>query len=338
MDTKVLEDLVKARKALKKKFRKFNVDKEIEVHRLEDTFKPITEPLRKFIDISENIKRSKMIKDDFKNEHENFSNSTLNQLPIKFETSTPKKYDEISNNYDSIQKSLDKTNDDFYSQGNTIMNYDDDSVQKSLNKTNDDFYSQGDTTENYNTTINPIDLSQLGRENNLDTLYGPHKDSDGEWQFGNSNIKLTEDKIEIGNQTWLLTPGLFELLFHRLPKNYDKTELEIYKKILMNTNAYKRDYKPDGQIKGTRAYKYQNIIKQLFKDKTSSTATNISKNIYQGSGINTIQETNYVYWNDANELVDRLRILIELQVSGQNNNQKEITAIIKAMQKADLIM
>lgn len=302
--TEVLEELVKARKALKKKFRSLKMDKANTQERLEDSLKPITNPLKEFIDISSKRKRisndeKEEIKNEIKSEIDSDINLSLKQLPMKLDASTPKK-EFINNEY--------KTTDDEI-----------------------DFYSQTEASDNNtinNTTISSIDLSYLGRKNELDTLYGPHKDSNGEWKFGNSYIKLNEDKIMIGNQNWLLTPGLVELMFHRMPKNYDKTELGIYKKILIDTSAHKRDFKSDGQIKGTRAYKYQHIISKLFKpDKT-------------GSGIMKLNssKTNYVYWDDPNELVDRLRLLIASKDAGHNNHNNEIVSIIEELQEAGIIV
>lgn len=304
--TEVLEELVKARNALKKKFRTIKMGEAKTHERLEDTFKPITNPLKEFISISSKRRRnSKDVKEEIKNEIENEMENdstrslSFKKLPMKLETSTPKK-DFMSNEYKTIDNE-----DDFYYQNESPVN---------------------DT--NNNSTISSIDLSNLGRKDELDTLYGPHKDSNGEWKFGNSYIKLIEDKIMIGNQNWLLTPGLIQLMFHRIPKNYDKTELGIYKKILMDTSAHKRDYKPDGQIKGTRAYKYQNIISKLFKsDKV-------------GSGLMKLNSSkpNYVYWNDPNEIVDRLRLLIASQGAGHNNHNNEIVSIIEELQEAGIIV
>lgn len=307
MEEKVLEELVKTRNALKRKFQSIKFDESNTSKQLKDTFRPITEPLKEFIDISKNTNTiSKIIKDEIKNEMANYSNISFNKVPMKFESSTPKKEHIRTNGEDETQKSLYKTNDD------------------------ENFYSQEDTIENddINISTNPIDLSRLGKKNMLDTLYGPHKNSSGEWKFGNSNIKINDDKIEVGNQMWLLTPGLYQLMFYSKPMNYDKTELEIYKKILIETNAHKRDYKSDGQLKGTRAYKYRNIISKLFKnDKTGSGLMKLNSN-----------KSNYIYWNDPNELVDRLRLLIASQVAGHNNHNNEIVSIIEELREADIII
>lgn len=46
-------------------------------------------------------------------------------------------------------------------------------------------------------------------------MFGSNKDANGVCKFGNENLKVNDDKIFIGNQHWVHTPGLFELLFCR---------------------------------------------------------------------------------------------------------------------------
>lgn len=301
MDNKVLEELVKTRNALKRKFRSIKRGEANTFEKLEETFKPITEPLKEFIDISN--KRKQIIKvesnREIRNNMGNNTNLSFKRFPMK--TSTPKK----GLTSEGVLETLENTNDD----------------------DDENFYSQSETLEN-SSLPNTIDLSILAKNNKLDTLYGPHKGINGEWKFGNSNIKLIDDKIQIGNQNWLLTPGLFELMFHAKPKNYDKTELSIYKKILMETNAYKREFKSDGQIKGTRAYKYQKIIGKLLQDDKS------------GKGLMKLNshKPNYIYWDDPNELVDRLRLIIASQAAGHNNHNNEIVSIVEELREADIIV
>lgn len=62
----------------------------------------------------------------------------------------------------------------------------------------------------------------------------------------NSSIKLSEVKIMIGNQNWIHTPDLFELLFYHSHQHNDDYELNIYKNILTKTDACRRNYKSDG--------------------------------------------------------------------------------------------
>ena len=270
-------------------------------------------------------------RDELKTKVYKNSNFPFNEQSVKLETSTPKKLVEET----LCNKNISLSNRNANKVDNVDTDDDDD---------NDDFYSQSETLDNSDNNKSYTDLALLESRNELDTLYGPHKGFNNEWKFGNSSIKLTEDKIVIGNHIWAFTPGLFSLLFHKTPKYYDKHELDIYKKILVSTNAYKRDYRPDGQIKGTRAYKYKHIISKLFKkesEKNSSTSSSLHaiKSPYKGKGLMKLNpyKANYIYWDDPNELVDRLRLLLASQAAGHTNHNNEIVSIIEELYEAKII-
>lgn len=315
----ILKELVKTRNILKKKLHSIKTN-EADTHlQLRDTFKPITDPLKELIDKSNKFSStSKEGNDVFKGKSGN-KKSFSRDIPS---TSTPNKYKEEAafSNSKFLNDNVDDADDD-----------------------DDEFYSQSETPQNINTKETYADLQLLEMNHELDNIYGPHKDINNVWKFGNSNIILTDDKIHIGHQIWALTPGLFSLIFHKTPKGYDKSELEIYKKILINTNAHKRDYKADEQIKGTRAYKYKHIIGKLFKKKSQKnlpiSSPNATKSNYMGDGLMKFNSSkpNYIYWDDPNELVDRLRLLLASQVAGHTNHNNEIVSIIEELHEANII-
>lgn len=293
MNENILKELVKSRNILKKKFQSIKLGEEASSTDLQNTFKPITEPLQKLVKLSkENV--SKLLIP--KNESYIFPKKSLKE---SYFTSTPKK---------NIMKKDNFEND---------LGYEEE-IEYGGNAKDDTFYSQTDDDDN---------LSYLRSTNKLDTVYGPHKDDNGEWKFANDILKVSDEKIIIGNQHWAYTPGLYELLFYQNPKNYDATELDIYKTILINTNAHKVDYDPKRRIKGNRGIKYRKIIKNLF-DTT-----------HTGKGLMRVnpQKPNYIYWDDPNELVDRLKLLMASQHAGNNNQTNEIVSIIEELREANII-
>lgn len=168
----------------------------------------------------------------------------------------------------------------------------------------------------------------------LDKVYGFNVDQNGSWRYGNNELKFNSDNtIHIGNTKWKMTPGLFKLLFHSKPQHYTKDDLKNYKEILISTNAHKRYYQSKGQIKGTKAFKYMRIIKQLF-----NTRSNL---LTKGSGLLLKsfdkRKPNYIYWNEPNELVDRLRLLVSSESAGHNNHKNEIISIVEELREANII-
>lgn len=102
------------------------------------------------------------------------------------------------------------------------------------------------------------------------------------------------------------------------------------------TNAHKRDFNPSGQIKGDRSMKYCNIIKPLFIEMENDNPKTI-----KGGSLPTLKrlrsKTDLVYWNDPNELVERLKILVASREAGNNNHDNEILSIIEELKEDGII-
>lgn len=45
-----------------------------------------------------------------------------------------------------------------------------------------------------------------------------------------------------------------------------------------------------------------------------------------------------MYWNDLNELVDRLRLLVASTIAGHTGHNNEIISIIEELREADIVV
>ncbi len=60
----------------------------------------------------------------------------------------------------------------------------------------------------------------------------------------------------------------------------------------------------------------------------------------EGKGIEskfTMREASYIYWNNVNELVDRLRLLISLKSAGHSGYTNEIISIIEKLREENVV-
>jgi len=75
------------------------------------------------------------------------------------------------------------------------------------------------------------------------------------------------------------TPGLYELLFKRIPDDviYTEDNMQKYKSILMATSAHKCQYDVQGQLKSNKRYKYKQIMAPLMSIESKK------KKIWNGS-------------------------------------------------------
>ncbi|KAE9542747.1 hypothetical protein AGLY_002658 [Aphis glycines] len=145
-----------------------------------------------------------------------------------------------------------------------------------------------------------------------DKIYGPRKKSDGVIKLGHEEVKFKNNEIIINDSSYQLTPGLVELLYSRYPMQYTDSDLNTYKSILIQTSAH---LTLDGTKMKHGGAKYKQIICKLFSS---------------GTGVQ-LQKHNLVYWNDSNELVDRLRLLLASQSAGNTEVSNEILSIFEEL-------
>lgn len=157
----------------------------------------------------------------------------------------------------------------------------------------------------------------------LDKTYGPKKSYRNNIILGKHIIKFTDNKtivIPSSKSEYNLTGGLLELIFLKSPTNYTEQDLETYKSILIQTSAH---LTLNGSTIRKGGNKYTNIISNLF---------------HPGRGLHMkLQKNNLVYWNDSNELVDRLQILLASRSAGNTGVGNEILSIFEELLEAGII-
>ena len=170
-----------------------------------------------------------------------------------------------------------------------------------------------------------------------DNSYGVRKLTNG-YKFGNDLIHFTTDKINIGDKQYDQIAGLIELLFMKKPnKNpIENSDIAIYQEIAENTNLLRKSFKPNTSFKNPT---YNNKFKIYLSNLLPPTMLDKS-----GSGLPKFmiaRQKEYPldlrYWDDPNELVDRLRLLIAERSAGNNNHDNEIHAIVEELREAKII-
>lgn len=168
-----------------------------------------------------------------------------------------------------------------------------------------------------------------------DTSFGPHVGTWDVLKMGHHNLKLNpDDSISVGGHNFQGSPGLFDLIFSPEPTNFNEKDLHYYKNILKLTSKHLR---PDGKLKSSRNWKYMNIIKHLFKPVDKENQPPQAEK--QGGSLMNLNDKKieYVYFNDCNELVDRLMLLVGESCSGNDAHSNEILSIIEELVEQQVI-
>ncbi|EZA56580.1 hypothetical protein X777_03258 [Ooceraea biroi] len=102
------------------------------------------------------------------------------------------------------------------------------------------------------TQLGPLGQKFIGAvirgDKDIDNVYGVYLSNDG-MKFGCKPFDVDhEDHIILDSVRYKGTPGLYELVFKRIPDDivYTDDGLEKYRSMLLVTNAYRRDHSARG--------------------------------------------------------------------------------------------
>lgn len=376
MDEKLAKELVKTRQAVRKKYRALKTESAQSQLQLEKGYKPITEPLQKFL---ENFKTEAPIKKEtdvyMQSQNKSFrsASSTPKKTILNPEVNPYQEYlpthgvtfleDKFLN--DSTLNSEHGNG----SSGSSTINSDaiEDTVEHSRRILLDESRLPGYT--DYLESFDPlpryyVDESIRDTQDEFDHKHGiVHDSSTDKFAIGDSELKIIGKDVQVQNITYPGTVGLYELLFKKNPKSYNNTDLNHYMDILKRANVYRKNYKSDEQIQGTTSVKYLTIIKPYLQEKGLLKST--SKNIVRTSSFNkppppltltrlrrtqsfkkstkggmlnlSNKPIDYIYYDDPNEIVNRLKLLVASQLAGHTGHNNEMLSIEEELREAKII-
>lgn len=179
-------------------------------------------------------------------------------------------------------------------------------------------------------------LDDVEYRDKLDYTYGVRADGKGGTVIGDSKISFTRSKIYVKDKVYMVTRGLLELLFMKVPNRlyFTQSDLSRYKEILITTNAHRQSYSAEKPINSNRGKKYTTVISPMFfpKSQSSSSIEPPEELVHTGSGV---QFTSY---NDnVNTLVDRLRLLVMSRKAGHTGHDIEISQIINTLRQNRIV-
>lgn len=203
------------------------------------------------------------------------------------------------------------------------------------------------------THLNQLSLP-ISRNTICDTTYGVRLVG-GLYMMGKNTVQFIDNDIVINDVTYKGTEGLYELLFKKKPEGFTKNDLETYSAILKQTLAHKKRYVQTAPINANKGFKYTTIIKTLFPpphlltiptSRSSSSSSDASSPRFGiptsvGNGLQwkneILNHIDYVHWNDPNELVVRLQLLMASKMAGHTSHDNEIIAIEEELREAKII-
>lgn len=327
MDTekKLKQEIIKSAETVKKKVKQMRNMKMDTDNALETVLKPITRPLNQLANNSNIFDRveEEQITPKFEN--------TMKSIKSNEPSGTNESNSNFQNHY---YRSIEK---DEISQSNS----DDSEIHENNTETDCDATILSDNED-------AISLdSTLPRRFSTPVSHSPKefnaipfgvRSERGKLMMGSSRIHISDNNVKVGSTVYKKTRGLNDLLFKKTPnlKVITDEDKYNYKLILQETNAHRRDFNPKKPIKSNKGLKYLRIIKPLFKFSEKCQST---ESLPIGSGfvlptMKTVKpRVDYIYWDNPNELVDRLKLLIASKQAGNTGLDNEIIAIIEELRE-----
>lgn len=319
MEKAFKEQIVKSAAAVKRKVEMIKDAKNANNMALETIFKPIVDPLNLIANKS----------------HER-SDDEENQTPVVKKC----KQNENASSYSSYEDSNDTVSgEDDISDNEFSKDYNKTLVEppsENLNISEGSFKSTVSSPEKNHT------LSWSTSSEALSAIPFGVRNERGKLMLGKIRVFDDGNILKIGSYSLKKTNGLKELLFKKKP-NLDKLtkeDLQNYRLLLIYTNAHRRNYNSSKPITSNRGFKYMNVIRPLFKF-SKNDATSSIESLPQGEGIPLLKkvkkDTDYVYWDDPNELVERLKLLLGSRTAGNTGVDNEIIAIIAELKEGGIV-
>lgn len=322
MERTLKQQILQAAEAVKrkvKKMRNFEIDNR---KVLESVFEPITSPLNEILD--KNKKSNTSIKNEIVPKKEFDDSVCVDQYENE---------SDVNSSTLSVQNKTDPKN--VFNHTMCADNYESESEKdKDENSYEEDMdESFASTSSNSNKNL----PSWLSSEIIDDIPFGIRRHGT-KLYMGRSPISINSDRIIVDSKKYITTPGLTELLLKKDPDLSILTNDDIknYKLMLQDTNAHRRDFDGNKPIKSNKGKKYLQIIRPLFQKLVTEEGE-----MTQGSGLPNLKQVNnstdYIYWDDPNELVERLKLLIASRDAGNTGHNNEIISIIEELRESGII-
>lgn len=310
--------------------------------------------------------------EDFKRERKFLEDNTVN-TPVNYQKLMPKKLHDAHNDEDDevfsthpIDANTSPTLEELRSEVEAVENVNENAYQQYLE-------SYHPLTAEYvdkhyrNTDDEPLD-EENGVKLDLDTE---------KWFFGDKEIKFLDNgDVQVDTDIYNGTRGLYELMFMRNPKSLSIKNADriAYKTLCEATNAYKHNVTAAGssgrRLSGsTKQFalppKYDAYIREQpatqqrrrlqsdshgmrLRDRSTTDKKKKGGKIYAPQRDFAINFDNmlkthngyakdYVFYDDYNELVARLRKLISAKLAGNTSVENEIVSIIEELREAYII-
>ena len=180
-------------------------------------------------------------------------------------------------------------------------------------------------------------LKKFTTKDEADRTYGLY-DKAGKFYIGNKLAIIVDNDLVLGRDEYEGTPGLWELIVSKEPKDFSKEDYGNYANLMVKTSAIHRGNDPENKHpKSSKGYKWKTILRDIWykeKDRKERKSQKEKKKYkerspypgdtyyypykeYEGKGVVVIP-------SDPNALLERLDLLLASQKAGHTGVGNDI--------------
>ena len=166
-----------------------------------------------------------------------------------------------------------------------------------------------------------------------DTTFGIRKEK-GHHYIGNKHVIVDDNDIIISEngERFEGTPGLWELIMSKIPKNFTDKDYVNYKDLMIMTNALHRNNDEDNPYpKGSGSTKWRKLLSPIWNRKKGFIFRFPEKKEgYKGEGVVVIP-------SDPNALLERFELLLASQEAGHTGVRNELVSICDELKRQGVL-
>ena len=166
-----------------------------------------------------------------------------------------------------------------------------------------------------------------------DKTFGIRKEK-GHHYIGNKHVIVDDNDIIISEngERFKGTPGLWELIMSKIPKNYTNEDYNNYEDLMIMTNALHRGNNENNpHPKGSGSTKWRKLLSPIWHRKKGGIYTFTKKKEgYEGKGVVVIP-------SNPNALLERLDLLLASQEAGHTGVRNELVSICDELKRQGVL-
>ena len=155
-------------------------------------------------------------------------------------------------------------------------------------------------------------------------------DKAGKFYIGNKLAIIVDNDLVVGKDEYEGTPGQWELIVSKEPKNFTEEDYENYANLMIQTNTLHRGNDPESKYpKSSSGYKWKNILRDIwFKEKELKYYHPYK--YYEGKWV-------VVMLGDPNALFERLDLLLASKEAGNTGVRNELVIICDELKRQGVL-